>query len=91
MDTALLLKIYDDVIDKISMKKHEWVLCYMEDICSETIQKYKGCKAPDNLNFPNKDIKVWSMWWQGESEAAPLFKMCIDRSEDEIESRNSDK
>lgn len=78
LDTALLLQKSDDVIDEISMKKHEWVLRYMEDACSETIQKYKGCQAPENLNEPNKDIKVWSMWWQGEQEAAPLFKMCID-------------
>lgn len=78
IDWALLLKKSDEVIDQLSMKKHEWILKYMESVCPETIAKYRGMEAPENLYEPNSEIKVWSMFWQGEENADKLFKMCID-------------
>lgn len=78
LDTALLLQVSDDKLDKVAMKKHQWVLDYMKEKCPETIAKYRNMPVPSNLNTPNSEIKVWSMWWQGEEQADKLFKMCID-------------
>lgn len=78
LDFALLLNKSDSEIDRIAMRKHEWVLDYMKKACPETIKHYKKMSAPKNFNEPNKDIKVWSMWWQGEENADKLFRMCID-------------
>ena len=30
------------------------------------------------MTEPNPELKVWSMWWQGEAQADKLFRMCID-------------
>ena len=65
-------------IDRAAQKKHEWVLAYMEKHCSETIRKYRDLPAPANLRQPQRDPKIWSMWWQGEENADPLFQMCIN-------------
>lgn len=65
-------------IDRAAERKHAWVLEYMEQHCPETIQKYHNMPAPENLWQPQKDPKVWSMWWQGEENADPLFQMCIN-------------
>jgi len=35
-------------------------------------------QAPDDLRDLQKEVKVWSMWWQGEEKADKLFRMCID-------------
>lgn len=78
LDIALLRNRPDEEIDCAAMKKHEWVLDYMEDKCSETIAKYKNLPAPENLHKLNTETKVWSMWWQGEEHADKLFRMCID-------------
>lgn len=78
LDWALLLKKSDDQLDAVAMRKHEWVLNYMEKACSETVARYRNLPVPENLNTPNEDIKVWSMWWQGEKQADKLFRMCID-------------
>ena len=78
LDIALLLKKPDTEIDRIAVKKHEWVLDYMEQKCPETIARYRNMPAPSNLDKPNPEIKVWSMWWQGEEQADKLFRMCID-------------
>ena len=78
LDIALLRNRPDEEIDRAAMKKHEWVLDYMADKCSETIAKYKNMPAPENLHKLNTETKVWSMWWQGEEHADKLFRMCID-------------
>ena len=77
VDWALLLK-NDKWLDKASMQKHEWVLRYVEAACPETIARYRSIAVPENLHTPNEEIKVWSMWWQGEEQADKLFRMCID-------------
>lgn len=78
LDWALLLKKPNDQLDAIAMRKHEWVLRYMEKACAQTIDRYRNMPVPENLNTPNEEIKVWSMWWQGEAQADKLFRMCID-------------
>lgn len=78
LDTALLLKKSDAEIDRISVRKHEWILQYMKKACAKTIRRYEGMTDPENLHTPNTDIYVWSMWWQGEEQADPLFRMCIE-------------
>ncbi len=65
-------------IDRTARRKHEWVLSYMEQHCQDTIRKYRNMPAPENLWKPQHDPKIWSMWWQGEEQADPLFRMCID-------------
>ena len=66
------------MIDRAAERKHAWILAYMQDHCSETIRKYQGMAAPENLFQPQDNPRVWSMWWQGEDKADPLFQMCID-------------
>lgn len=78
LDFALLLSKPAAEMDRIAMRKHEWVLDYMIQKCPETIERYRNMPVPENLNEPNSDIKVWSMWWQGEEHADKLFRMCID-------------
>lgn len=78
LDYALLLGKTGTEIDKIANKKHEWILNYIRQNCSDTIKRYSNMPAPENLYEPNKEVKVWSMWWQGEENADKLFRMCID-------------
>ena len=77
LSTAQLLQ-KPGMIDRAAEKKHKWVLAYMEQHCAETIRKYRDMPAPKNLHEPQKDPKIWSMWWQGEEQADPLFQMCIN-------------
>lgn len=77
LDIAMLLNKSETDIDTKAMRKHEWVNSYMEKICCETVEKYRTIK-PVDLNEPQEDIKVWSMFWQGEEAADKLFQMCID-------------
>ena len=64
--------------ERLSDEKHDWILRYIEGKCPETLNKYRGMNAPEGIREPNPDIKVWSMWWQGEQNADKLFRMCID-------------
>ena len=73
-----LLRGQDDRAETISDEKHEWILNYLQEKCPETLKKYKGMETPEHLYEPNPEIKVWSMWWQGEEKADKLFRMCID-------------
>lgn len=77
LDYAALLGKKDRV-ETISTEKHNWILKYVSERCSETIQKYRNLSAPKDLRQPNPELKVWSMWWQGEENADKLFRMCID-------------
>ena len=75
---AMLLKKPQSQIDKIASEKNEWVLNYVAERIPETIDKYRNYPVPENLKDPQKDIKVWSMFWQGEENAPELFRMCIE-------------
>lgn len=77
LSTAQLLQ-KRAMIDRAAQRKHEWVLAYMQEHCPETIQSYRDIAPPDDLFQPQRDPKIWSMWWQGEKAADPLFQMCIN-------------
>ena len=64
--------------ERLSDEKHEWILHYLAGKCPETLNKYMNMPAPEGVGEPNPEIKVWSMWWQGEEKADKLFRMCID-------------
>ena len=59
-------------------KKHLWVKRYIRESIPDTLVKYQSCPAPVNLFTPQPEVKVWSMWWQGEENADKLFRMCIE-------------
>lgn len=67
-----------ELIDAKSKAKQEWILAYLEKTCPETIAAYRNMPALEHMNEPQKEVKLWSMWWQGENEAAPLFRLCIE-------------
>lgn len=64
--------------ERISDEKHNWILNYMQEKCSKTLNKYRGMEAPADVRELNSEIKAWSMWWQGEENADKLFRMCIE-------------
>lgn len=78
LDIAMLLNKSETDIDAKAVRKHEWMNSYMENICCETVAKYRAMKPPVTLNELQEETKVWSMFWQGEEEADKLFRMCID-------------
>lgn len=75
---AMLLKRPKEVQNRIAREKNEWILKYVAARIPETLKKYKDYHAPENLYYPQKEVKVWSMFWQGEEKAPELFKVCID-------------
>ncbi len=77
LDIALLLG-RQPAIDAAAAKKHAWVLEYLKALCPDTLAKYQNWQEPENLRAPQEEIRVWSMWWQGEENADRLFRMCID-------------
>lgn len=72
------LRGQQEKLERISDEKHAWILDYVSARCPETLKKYRGMDAPVDFGEPNPEIKVWSMWWQGEGNADKLFRMCID-------------
>lgn len=75
---AVLLKRPEYKQYKIATEKNEWILKYISERIPETLCKYKNYPAPENLKESQKEIKIWSMFWQGEENAQELFRMCID-------------
>ena len=73
-----MLRGQTERVESISQEKHAWILRYVAERCTETIERYRAMTAPTNWDEPNPEIKVWSMWWQGEAQADKLFRMCID-------------
>ena len=65
-------------LERVSDEKHAWILDYVSARCSETLKKYRDMPTPACMTEPNPELKVWSMWWQGEAQADKLFRMCID-------------
>ena len=65
-------------VENYSDQKHQWILRYVADRCPETLEKYRELPAPAGVTEPNPELKVWSMWWQGEARADKLFRMCIE-------------
>ncbi len=77
LDVALLLNDTDK-IESAAKKKNDYVLNYIAGKCSDTIDKFKNGKIIYDPSAPQDEIKVWSMWLQGEENADKLFRMCID-------------
>ncbi len=77
LDIALLLGKQAS-IDAAAAKKHAWVLEYLKELCPQTLAKYAHWQEPEHLRESQEDVKVWSMWWQGEENADRLFRMCIE-------------
>ena len=75
---AILLKRPQNQIDKIASEKNEWVLNYVAERIPHTLKKYENYPTPANILEPQKTIKVWSMFWQGEENAPELFKLCLN-------------
>ncbi len=64
-----------DWVYRIIQKKHKFVLDYLKDRYSYLLDEYRErewiIKKSDNRC-------IWVMWWQGEDNAPPLVRMCID-------------
>lgn len=78
LDIALLRQSAQEKLDIVAAEKHDWILTYLKACCPETIKKYSEMQLQEPCVAPQETVKVWSMWWQGEEAAAPLFKMCIE-------------
>lgn len=78
LDVALLLQSSSKKIDAAAVAKHKWILTYLRRCCPETLKKYSAAEVSEIHITPQNEIKMWSMWWQGEDAAEPLFKMCIE-------------
>lgn len=78
LDIALLRQAPPEVTDAAAMAKHEWILSYLRELCPETLRRYAAQPDPEATVGLQEEGKVWSMWWQGEEAAPPLFRMCIE-------------
>lgn len=68
----------NDKVQTISKEKHAWILDFVSASCPKTLERYRALPTPAELSEPNPELKVWSMWWQGEAQADKLFRMCIE-------------
>lgn len=60
-------------------KKDAYVLRYLENLCGDVIDEYKG-KEHLTVNCPPpKDVRhrIWVFWWTGEETAPDIVKACI--------------
>ena len=48
-DIAMLLNKSEADIDEKASRKHEWVLRYIENACSETVEKYRAMEPTVQL------------------------------------------
>ncbi len=78
LDVAFLKNRSTAEIDAAAKNKHDYVLQLIQEICPDTIEKYRDYVPSAALHEPQEDLKVWSLWWQGEENADKLFRMCID-------------
>lgn len=61
---------------KLALKKHDFVLSYLEKDLHSVIEDYK--KRPEiSSSVPEPHI-IWTLWWQGEEKAPTLVKACIE-------------
>ena len=60
---------------KLSEKKHKYLLDYLENNQKEIIEKYKSYSEPLEKS---EERLIWTIWWQGEDQAPPLVKSCLD-------------
>lgn len=61
-----------------AQKKHEFVLSYLKKEMEPVIEKYRAVpEIPTEKTEPSNRI-IWTLWWQGEENAPPLVRACID-------------
>ena len=60
---------------RLSEKKHRFIIDYLEKNQADVIARFKDYKEP--LQQSEKKI-IWTIWWQGEEQAPPLVKACLE-------------
>ncbi len=63
---------------KQSQKKHEFILSYLRKELPDIIQEYKDVHEIVNDGKVPEERIIWTLWWQGEEDAPPLVKACIN-------------
>lgn len=61
-----------------ALKKHEAVLSYLKKEMAPVIDEYRNVKEVDSVLPSAEDRIIWTLWWQGEENAPPLVKACIN-------------
>lgn len=59
------------------LKKHEVMLRYLEHCYSDFAGTYDFDHVPLD-DSPNMEDVIWVCWWQGEQQAPPIVKRCIE-------------
>lgn len=60
---------------RLSEKKHRFIIDYLEKSQADVIERFKDYREPLQQN--EKNI-IWTIWWQGEEQAPPLVKACLE-------------
>ena len=60
-----------------SLKKHDFVLSYIQNELGNIIKAYKTKNEINGESIP-ASRNIWLLWWQGEDKMPPLVKACID-------------
>lgn len=63
---------------KQALKKHEFVLNYLKTNMSDVIEEFKNYKEIEETTPSEEARRIWTIWWQGEENAPPLVKACIN-------------
>lgn len=57
-------------------KKDQYIIRYLENLCSDVIEQYKNYKP--NLSEQKNPETIWVFWWTGENSAPDIVKACIN-------------
>lgn len=63
---------------KQAEKKHEFVLSYLRRELKDVIDEYKDYREVEPAENIADNRIIWTLWWQGEKNAPPLVKACIN-------------
>ncbi len=63
---------------KQAEKKHEFVLSYLRRELKDVIDEYKDYREVEPAKNIADNRIIWTLWWQGEKNAPPLVKACIN-------------
>lgn len=63
---------------KQAEKKHEFVLSYLRRELKDVIDEYKDYREVEPAENIADNRIIWTLWWQGEENAPPLVKACIN-------------
>lgn len=59
-------------------RKHKFVLEYLKKELGYVIEEYKSIPEINPNIAENSEHIIWTIWWQGEENAPPLVKACIN-------------